>query len=273
MIRMMASNGVEVVVEEVVAMQSQIIYHMVEDNYIKNFIPLKHLDFSLPNIEELKDFDNKFVNIDTNALYDCIMVANYLGMKDLIDLVCYKVKLRGNPTRMANEMKKMIRMMASDGKEVGVVEEVVAMQFEIIRHMIEDNFIEDVIHIPNVTASVLSNIFHYCKKHIDFSLPNIEELQDFDNKFVDINTEALYDLIMVNNYPSSTNYLGVKDLIDFICQKVANIIRGKIPEEIRQIFSIENDFTLEEEEKVQKENLWAANELLLMLKFLFSIQS
>ncbi|KAH0457046.1 hypothetical protein IEQ34_014953 [Dendrobium chrysotoxum] len=96
MIRMMASNGVEVVVEEVVAMQSQIIYHMVEDNCIKNFIPLKHLDFSLPNIEELKDFDNKFVNIDTNALYDCIMVANYLGMKDLIDLVCYKVKLRGN---------------------------------------------------------------------------------------------------------------------------------------------------------------------------------
>ncbi|KAH0456648.1 hypothetical protein IEQ34_014555 [Dendrobium chrysotoxum] len=151
---------------------------------------------------------------------------------------------------MANEMKKMIRMMASDGKEV-VVEEVVAMQSEIIRHMIEDNCIEDVILMPNVTASVLSNIFHYCKKHIDFSLPNIEELNDFDNKFVDIDTDALYDLIM------ATNYLGVKDLIDLICQKVANIIRGKSPEEIRQIFNIENDFTPEEEEKIRKENLWA----------------
>ncbi|XP_028551605.1 SKP1-like protein 4 [Dendrobium catenatum] len=95
---------------------------------------------------------------------------------------------------MANEMKKMIRMMASDGKEV-VVEEAVAMKSEIIRHMIEDNFTEDVIPIPNVTASVLSNIFDYCKKHMDF-LPEFEELEDFDNKFVDIDTDALYDLIM-----------------------------------------------------------------------------
>ncbi|PKU77529.1 SKP1-like protein 4 [Dendrobium catenatum] len=157
---------------------------------------------------------------------------------------------------MANEMKKMIRMMASDGKEV-VVEEAVAMKSEIIRHMIEDNFTEDVIPIPNVTASVLSNIFDYCKKHMDF-LPEFEELEDFDNKFVDIDTDALYDLIMVNNYPSSSsNYLGVKDLIDLICKKVANIIRWKTPEEIRQIFKIENDFTPEEEEKIRKEHAWA----------------
>ncbi|KAH0456208.1 hypothetical protein IEQ34_014115 [Dendrobium chrysotoxum] len=101
---------------------------------------------------------------------------------------------------MANEVTKMIRMMASNGVEV-VVEQVVAMQSPIIRHM-----------------------------HLDFSLPNIEELKDFDNKFVDIDINALYDRIM------ATNYLGVKDLIDLVCYKVANMIRGKSLEEIHQIF-------------------------------------
>ena len=41
------------------------------------------------------------------------------------------------------------------------------------------------------------------------------------------------------------------------CQTVADIIKGKTPEEIRAYFNIKNDFTPEEEEEVRRENQWA----------------
>ena len=37
---------------------------------------------------------------------------------------------------------------------------------------------------------------------------------------------------------------------------VAEMIRGKTPEEIRKHFNIKNDFTPEEEEQVRRENEW-----------------
>ncbi|KAK0575304.1 hypothetical protein LWI29_037009 [Acer saccharum] len=46
-------------------------------------------------------------------------------------------------------------------------------------------------------------------------------------------------------------------LLDLTCQTVADMIKGKTPEEIRKTFNIKNDFTPEEEEEVRRENQWA----------------
>ncbi|TKC36679.1 hypothetical protein EI555_016584, partial [Monodon monoceros] len=50
------------------------------------------------------------------------------------------------------------------------------------------------------------------------------------------------------------NYLDIKGLLDVTCKTVANMIKGKTPEEIRKTFNIKNDFTEEEEAQVRKEN-------------------
>lgn len=55
----------------------------------------------------------------------------------------------------------------------------------------------------------------------------------------------------------AANYLDIKNLIDLTCQTLANMMIGKSPEEIRQMYNIENDFTPEEEEEIRKENRWA----------------
>lgn len=55
----------------------------------------------------------------------------------------------------------------------------------------------------------------------------------------------------------AANFLDIKSLLDLTCQKVADMIKGKQPEEIRKIFNIENDFTPEEEAKIREENQWA----------------
>ena len=41
----------------------------------------------------------------------------------------------------------------------------------------------------------------------------------------------------------AANYLNIKTLLDLTCKTVADMIKGKTPEEIRAHFNIQNDFT------------------------------
>ena len=54
----------------------------------------------------------------------------------------------------------------------------------------------------------------------------------------------------------AANYLDIKGLLDVTCKTIANMIKGKTPEEIRKTFNIKNDFTEEEKAQVCKENQW-----------------
>ncbi|KAJ1649104.1 hypothetical protein IWQ61_009701 [Dispira simplex] len=76
------------------------------------------------------------------------------------------------------------------------------------------------------------------------------ELDDWDHDFCKMDQGTLFELIL------AANYLDIKPLLDLTCFAVANMIRGKEPEEIRRTFNIKNDFTAEEEEWVKRENEW-----------------
>jgi S-phase kinase-associated protein 1 len=55
---------------------------------------------------------------------------------------------------------------------------------------------------------------------------------EWDAKFVDIEQETLFELIL------AANYMDVKSLLDLTCAKVASMIKGKTPEQIRKTASI-----------------------------------
>ena len=59
----------------------------------------------------------------------------------------------------------------------------------------------------------------------------------------------------------AANYMDIKSLLELASSKVASIIKGKTPEEIRKTFNIQNDFTPEEEEQIREENQWCMDNL------------
>ncbi|GLT34983.1 hypothetical protein SLA2020_094680 [Shorea laevis] len=151
---------------------------------------------------------------------------------------------------------RKITLKSSDG-ETFEVDEAVALESQTIKHMIEDDCADNGIPLPNVTSKILSKVIEYCKKHVEASKSEDratsadEELKAWDSDFVKVDLATLFDLIL------SANYLNIKSLLDLTCQTVADMIKGKTPEEIRKTFNIKNDFTPEEEEEVRRENQWA----------------
>ncbi|KFK36060.1 hypothetical protein AALP_AA4G072600, partial [Arabis alpina] len=108
MIVLKSSDGETFEIEEAVALQSQTIAHMVEDDCVENGIPLanvtgeilakiieyckKHVEGGGGSEEELKIWDKEFIeNIDQSTLFNLILAANYLNIKTLLDLTCQRV--------------------------------------------------------------------------------------------------------------------------------------------------------------------------------------
>ncbi|CAG8505383.1 3216_t:CDS:2 [Acaulospora morrowiae] len=60
-------------------------------------------------------------------------------------------------------------------------------------------------------------------------------------------------------FRKAANYLEIKKLLDYGCKTVANMIKGKSPEEIRSTFSLTGEFSPEEEEAIRRENEWASD--------------
>ena len=55
--------------------------------------------------------------------------------------------------------------------------------------------------------------------------------------------------------------MDIRPLMELASSKVASVIKGKSPEEIRKTFNIQNDFTPEEENQIREENQWCLENL------------
>ncbi|XP_015058059.1 SKP1-like protein 11 [Solanum pennellii] len=144
--------------------------------------------------------------------------------------------------------KKLI-LKSSDGDEFEI-EESIAVQSGTIKNMIEDDY--TLIPLPNVNTQKLIVIIEYMKKHGEKTDSNEEEIKDFDKEFLkDKRYNDMFELIL------AANYLHIVDLMNLLCQTIADRVKHKSVIAIRQIFGITNDFTPEEEEKIREDHKWA----------------
>ncbi|KAK9808732.1 hypothetical protein WJX72_002711 [[Myrmecia] bisecta] len=151
-----------------------------------------------------------------------------------------------------------VKLRSSD-EQMFEVEQEVAFESLTVKNMIEDTGSDVPCPLPNVSSKILAKVIEYCKYHVDAAkktdgdkpTKSEEEIKQWDAEFVKVDQGTLFELIL------AANYLNIKSLLDLTCQTVANMIKGKTPEEIRKTFNIPNDFTPEEEEEVRRENQWA----------------
>lgn len=157
-----------------------------------------------------------------------------------------------------------IKLRSSDG-EVFDVDVEVAKASVTIKTMLDDLGIEDddqeEVPLPNVSSSILRKVIQWAQYHKDDPPAPVDDeesrerrtddISPWDQDFLKVDQGTLFELIQ------AANYLDIKGLLDVTCKTVANMIKGKSPEEIRKTFNIKNDFTPEEEAAIREENRWA----------------
>jgi len=157
----------------------------------------------------------------------------------------------------------MINLQSSDGV-VFQVDFEIAKASVTIKTMVENLGLEEedeeIVPLPNVNANILKKVIQWATYHKDDPpMPEDDEELDmrtddicsWDADFLKVEDQGtLFELIL------AANYLDIKGLLAVTSKTVANMIKGKTPEEIRKKFNIENDFTAAEEVKVRKENEW-----------------
>jgi len=106
----------------------------------------------------------------------------------------------------------------------------------------------------DIQGTTLGKIVEYCEYHLGAEQAEVGQTisaDEWDKIFcASLSQSDLFDIIL------ASQYIGHRPLLDLSCKVVANMIKGKSPQEIRQTFNIKNDFTPEEDDQVRRENEW-----------------
>jgi len=103
--------------------------------------------------------------------------------------------------------------------------------------------------VPNVAARILGRVIDYLAYHA--ATHPVEEAAAWDAAFMGADRATTLETMI------AANFLDARELLDPLCAHVASLVRGKTPEQIREIFNIQNDFTPEEGAEARREHAWA----------------
>ncbi|KAI3745237.1 hypothetical protein L1987_58345 [Smallanthus sonchifolius] len=146
-------------------------------------------------------------------------------------------------------------VLTSSGGEKFEVQVQVALQSETIRQMIVDGGFsnEIVLSFPNITGETMSKVLEYCNKHVYYdgagnNITAVDEMRAFDAQFIDVHYEKLFELFL------AAHDLKIKMLYDIVGERIGDMMKGKTPEEIRNI----GENSCVDDHPQQKElNAWA----------------
>ena len=100
---------------------------------------------------------------------------------------------------------RKLNFTSSDGVSFEV-DVIVALQWRIIKRMLELSVPDGDIPLPKVTGEILQMVIEYSKKHVESSKSKDqgadEDLKAWDAEFVNVDESTLFDLMMVRFSPS-----------------------------------------------------------------------
>lgn len=153
-----------------------------------------------------------------------------------------------------------ITIVTKDGDNLTMPKDVAKIN-RLFESIIEEGYDGELqIPAPMVATKDMAKVIEFCiyydanpfppiRKPIQSKFENIVE-DTWYNHFLSISRNDLFDLIM------AANYLDNQPLLDIACTKVATIIKGKSPTEIREFLSLENDLSQQEEADAKNYHSW-----------------
>lgn len=160
------------------------------------------------------------------------------------------------------EDTKIVHLILQDETRCNVSREIAQMSL-LVKEMLEEDEDDDTpeIPIPNVSKEIMSIALEFAKHHVHDPMAPIEKpimsdkmkdiVSPWDADYIDkLDHSTLFSLIL------AANYLNIPALLDLSCAKVASLIKGKTPEEIRALFKI--TLVMEQEEEKQIEQRWSS---------------
>ncbi|KAK4480346.1 hypothetical protein RD792_013417 [Penstemon davidsonii] len=144
-----------------------------------------------------------------------------------------------------------ITLKSSDGRDF-IISKNAAILSETIKAMVEEDDSSSIFPLSIVDSKTLADVVTFLNMRVDCG-DDDDKKKSCDEEFM-AGKDDMKDLF---NHLLAANYLDIKDLLDIICKKIADMMQGNSPEWVRKAFSIENDFLPEEEEKVREEHAWA----------------
>lgn len=159
---------------------------------------------------------------------------------------------------------KVITLVSSDGEKFQISEKA-ARRSQLIKGISDDYPDDPEVPLHNVKGNILQKIITYLENYKDNEPREIERplptnnfsecIDSWDYQYIDLELDDIFAIIL------AANYMDIKPLMELASAKVASIIKGKSPEDIRKTFNIQNDFTAEEEAQIREENQWCMENL------------
>jgi S-phase kinase-associated protein 1 len=130
-------------------------------------------------------------------------------------------------------------LVSPEGQKVEVPRNVAEMSV-LIKEMLADDEDDESpeIPLPNVQKEILDKVVEFCTHHVNDPMAEIDKplksnvmtdvVSEWDANFIDVEQSTLFSIIL------AANYLDLPSLLDLSCAKVASMIKGKTPEEIRR---------------------------------------
>jgi S-phase kinase-associated protein 1 len=160
-----------------------------------------------------------------------------------------------------------VTLVSSDSKKFKVPKNVACLS-NIVKEMIDDDENdEDDQEIPltYVKSDVLEKVLEFCTHcatENDFT--KIEKpLSSNEMKNIvprwyaqyinDMSQEMLFEVIL------ASNFMHVQQLLDLGCAKIASMMKGESPENIKELFGISEEITESDIEQTKRDNQWLLN--------------
>ncbi|MCO5577431.1 hypothetical protein L7F22_031266 [Adiantum nelumboides] len=180
---------------------------------------------------------------------------------------------------------QLVKVRASDGVEF-ILEKWVVSQFEaielcsssnvvqstmsnnIIRSTGEDVVIYGELPLHNVSSKVLEIVVDYCRldggvrlSASDAGRSVLLQKHWLLRQLADEKLQGEGDVCgFLGHLMQAASYLHVPRLLAVACHTVAELMKGRSPEQVRHIFRITNDLTADEEEDIKRNTLSAFND-------------